>query len=227
MPSKGDRMPTKTQFLQMVLPGTAVIAMIVLSAVWSSAELTADPVLVGRAVLPADTFAPGPTSGTRIGPGPINGREVPFDHQQPVQGFSAVLDNHDGTFLAMSDNGFGSLENSADYHLRVYTIRPDFETRPGGSGVIVVERFIELHDPDTQIPFAVTNHFTEARVLTGADFDLESMQRAPDDTLWFGDEFGPLPAPYRCHRESARAPHPFARLRCPRQRHPLAPEPLP
>ena len=103
-----------TLFLHMVRPGAAVIAMIALSAVWSGAELTADPVFVGRAVLPADTFAPGPTSGTRIGPGPINGRAVPFDHQQPVQGFGAVLDHHDGTFFAMSDNGFGSLENSAE-----------------------------------------------------------------------------------------------------------------
>jgi hypothetical protein len=103
-----------TLFLHMVRRRTAVIAMIALSAVWSSAELTAAPVLVGRAVLPADTFAPGPTSGTRIGLGPINDREVPFDHQQPVQGASAVLGNHEGTFLAMSDNGFGSLENSAE-----------------------------------------------------------------------------------------------------------------
>ncbi|ALU38729.1 hypothetical protein AS188_02050 [Kocuria flava] len=29
------------------------------------------------------------------------------------------------------------------------------------------------------------------RVLTGWDFDLESMQVAKDGTLWFGDEFGP------------------------------------
>jgi glycerophosphoryl diester phosphodiesterase len=27
---------------------------------------------------------------------------------QPVQGFSAMLANGDGTFLAMSDNGFGT-----------------------------------------------------------------------------------------------------------------------
>jgi hypothetical protein len=41
-------------------------------------------------------------------------------------------------------------------------------------------------DPDHQIPFAITNFFTKSRVLTGADFDLESMQVAPDGTLWFG-----------------------------------------
>jgi hypothetical protein len=52
--------------------------------------------------------------------------------------------------------------------------------------------FIELRDPDHRIPFVITNHFVGDRVLTGADFDIECMQRAPDGTLWFGDEFGPF-----------------------------------
>jgi glycerophosphoryl diester phosphodiesterase len=145
--------------------------------------------LVGRAVLPAETFAPGPTSGTRTGP--ANGVTPPYVDKQPVQGFSAVLAAGDGTYWVMSDNGFGSLENSADYHLRVYRIRPTFETAEGGSGTIEVVEFIELRDPEGKIPFAITNHFTEHRTLTGADFDIESFQRAPDGTLWFGDEFGP------------------------------------
>ena len=51
---------------------------------------------------------------------------------------------------------------------------------------------IELHDPDHKIPFAIVNNFTSKRVLTGADFDIESLQRAQDGTLWFGDEFGPF-----------------------------------
>ncbi len=148
--------------------------------------------LVGRAVLEADTFAPGPTSGTLLGTAPINGQVVPFANKQPVQGFSAVLNNGNGTFNVMSDNGFGSLENSADYNLRVYTIRPDFKTRFGGSGTIRVLNHFELSDPDKHIPFTITNHFTRQRVLTGADFDIESMQRAHDGTLWFGDEFGPF-----------------------------------
>lgn len=29
-------------------------------------------------------------------------------------------------------------------------------------------------------------------LLAGADFDIESMQRAPDGTFWFGEEFGPF-----------------------------------
>jgi glycerophosphoryl diester phosphodiesterase len=63
-----------------------------------------DASLVGRAVLPAATFSPGPTSGRQI-VGPVNGIQVPFLNQQPVQGFSAIADLGDGTFLAMSDNG--------------------------------------------------------------------------------------------------------------------------
>ena len=43
----------------------------------------------------------------------------------------------------MADNGYGSIENSADFNLRVYLIRPDLETKLGGSGRIAVERFIE------------------------------------------------------------------------------------
>ena len=148
--------------------------------------------LVGRAVLPAAMFSPGPTSGTLIGTGPINGQEIPFIDKQPVQGFSAVIDNGDGTFMVMSDNGFGSMENSSDYNLRVYKILPDFKTKEGGKGYIYVLDSIELHDPDRHIPFAITNYFTEKRILTGADFDIESMQGAADGTLWFGDEFGPF-----------------------------------
>jgi len=148
--------------------------------------------LIGRAILDAATFAPAPTSGRQLGDAPINGQPVPFIDKQPVQGFSAVLYNGNGTYLVMSDNGYGSLENSADYNLRVFTIRPDFKTKTGGTGKIDVGSFIELRDPDKHIAFTITNHFTKERVLTGADFDIESMQRAPDGTFWFGDEFGPF-----------------------------------
>jgi hypothetical protein len=148
--------------------------------------------LVGRAILPATTFADGPTSGSQIGKAAINGVNLPFINKQPVQGFSAVLDNGDGSFLVMSDNGFGSLENSADYHLRVYSIRPDFKTKQGGTGNIKVDGFIELSDPNRLIPFAITHELTSKRVLTGADFDIESFQKAPDGSFWFGDEFGPF-----------------------------------
>src|SRR5262249_20495073 len=166
----------------------AVLFMAALFVSTMSARVQADDKLIGRAVLPAATFAPGPTSGRLIGSGSINGQPVPFIDQQPVQGFSAIHNNGDGTFLVMSDNGFGSIENSADYHLRVYKIRPDFKTKEGGTGAISVEGFFELRDPDKHVPFAITEHFTSERILTGADFDIESMQKAPDGSFWFGDE---------------------------------------
>ena len=147
--------------------------------------------LLARAVLPAETFAPGPPSGAQLGAAPINGVQPPFD-DQPVQGVSGLVRNRNGTYLALADNGYGSLTNSADFNLRVYTIRPRFETAFGGRGTIEVQGFIELSDPDGHVPWAITNHFSEQRVLTGADFDVESLQRVPDGTLWFGDEFGPF-----------------------------------
>ena len=143
-------------------------------------------------MLSADTFAPGPPSGSGLGENePRGGRETPFEGQ-PVGGFSAVLDAGGGKYLAMPDNGFGSKGNSADFLLRVYRIRPDFETPSGGSGKISVENFIQLRDPDRWIPFEVTNEESEERLLTGADLDVESVRQDGRGDLWFGDEFGPF-----------------------------------
>ena len=148
----------------------------------------ASAALIARAVLPAATFADGPISGTLITGGLVGGTFP----SQPVQGISSLVDAHDGTFLAMPDNGYGTLDNSADFHLRVYRIRPNFRTATGGAGDIEVESFIELHDPAHLVKQAIVNEFTRDRVLTGADFDIESLRVAPDGTLWIGDEFGPF-----------------------------------
>lgn len=160
-------------------------------------SVVSSPTLVGRAVLPAATFAPGPSCGYQITPGINNGIPSPFFDRQPVQGFSAVLADPDqaGVYWAMSDNGFGSLENSADYELRVYRIQPNFKTSTNTKAVaggIDVLGFFALRDPNKKIPFTITNFFSADRILTGADFDIESMQRGSDGTLWFGDEFGPF-----------------------------------
>jgi glycerophosphoryl diester phosphodiesterase len=152
----------------------------------------ADNQLIGRAVLPARTFSQGPTSGSLLGEAPINHVKVPFLGKQPVQGFSGAVRNPDGTFWVMPDNGYGTLENSSDFNLRVYLIRPDFKTPIGGSGKPQIFRHIELRDPNHQVPFTIVNEFSRTRVLTGADFDIESIQRAPDGTFWIGDEFGPF-----------------------------------
>ncbi|TJZ69012.1 esterase-like activity of phytase family protein [Chitiniphilus eburneus] len=168
----------------------AVGASLLLAACNSDSDVPdpLEPTVTGRAVLPADTLAAGPRSGQYLS-GNLNGRTAPFDGQ-PVQGFSAVLDAGGGAFWVMADNGYGALENSADFNLRVYKVRPDFQA--GATGGVTVEGHIELRDPGKQVPFPIVHHFSADRVLTGADFDIESMQRAPDGTLWFGDEFGPF-----------------------------------
>src|SRR4029453_16672796 len=79
-----------------------------------------------------------------------------------------------------------------DFLLRLYRVRPRWETARGGAGRIEVEDFISLRDPDGKIPFPTTNSPTRQRLLTGADFDIESVQRASDGTFWIGEEFGPF-----------------------------------
>ncbi|MFI6206411.1 esterase-like activity of phytase family protein [Streptomyces sp. NPDC051041] len=140
--------------------------------------------LTGFASLPAETFVPdSEPSGALIGAGPFNGIAAPFA-DQPVQGFSGIVDRHDGTFDVLSDNGYGNKANSADYLLRVHRIKPDTKT-----GKIRVLGGFHLSDPRHKVPFALTR---ADRVLTGADFDVESIVRAADGTYWMGDEFGPF-----------------------------------
>lgn len=147
-----------------------------------------EPTLISFAKLKVDTYAAGPTSGAAVSG--ANGIYPPFPGQ-PVQGFSAALKNADGSYMAMSDNGFGSQDNSADYLLRIYHISPDFRSKEKGTGEVKVHSFIQLKDPNGLIPFDIVNKDTPERLLTGADFDPESMQREADGSFWIGDEFGP------------------------------------
>ncbi|GAB1542471.1 hypothetical protein NUACC21_51450 [Scytonema sp. NUACC21] len=149
----------------------------------------ADVTLKGFAVLPADTFAEGPQSGKFI-TGNTNGRTIPFP-SQPVQGFSGVQFADPNTFWFLSDNGFGAKSNSADYLLRIYRLNPSFQGIDGGDGSVNVLNFIQLSDPDRKVPFKIVNQNTSDRLLTGADFDVESFVLAKDGTIWVGDEFGP------------------------------------
>jgi len=82
--------------------------------------------LLDRAVLPANTFSPGPTSGQYASG--ANGNVLPLINKQPIQGFSAVLRGPvKGTYLVMSDNGFGAKANSPDALLRVDAVKLNFE----------------------------------------------------------------------------------------------------
>ncbi|MFI6480536.1 esterase-like activity of phytase family protein [Nonomuraea sp. NPDC050663] len=140
--------------------------------------------LAGFASLPAETYVPGSEpSGSQLGTAPVNGVTLPLPGQ-PIQGFSGIARRHDGSFDVLSDNGFGAKNNSADFLLRIHRIRPDFRR-----GTIDVLGGVNLRDPRGLVPFALTR---ADRVLTGADFDVESIQRAVDGTYWIGDEFGPF-----------------------------------
>jgi hypothetical protein len=167
-----------------VLAGTAVLG-------------TADAnTLAGFAVLPADTFAEGPPSGGNDGTGnPIsaNGRTGPFPGP-PVQGFSGVqfAPGRGDTFWFLSDNGFGAQGNSADYLLRIYQAKPSFVGAMGGDGSVDIQGFVQLSDPDHLIPFDIVNEGTTDRLLTGADFDIESFVLDNRGSLWVGEEFGPF-----------------------------------
>ena len=147
------------------------------------------PVLEGRAVLPVNTYAPGPPAGASQEP--ANGIAFPTP-SQPVEGFSALLaGRHAGEYLGMLDNGFGNKGNSRDFLIRAYFIEPDFKTATGGAGTVAVKDFIAFCDPNRKIGVPIVNEQTSERCLTGGDIDPESMQRATNGDYWVGDEFGP------------------------------------
>jgi hypothetical protein len=172
----------------------------------------ATPRLEGRAVLPAATYADGPPSGAALVPVGqstvvINGIQFPTP-SQPVEGFSAIVEGPQlGEYLAMADNGFGSKANSADFNIRAYVLRPDFQTARGGTGEVAVDSYIEFSDPHHVFPYRIKNETTADRVLTGADIDPESMQRGRDGTLWVGDEFGPWVLHFDAAGQLLEAPH--------------------
>jgi hypothetical protein len=176
----------------LVVASAALVSLVFFAAV-APADDSGEATLLGRAILSATAYQPGPSSGNFITGD--NGIAPPFPGQ-PIPGFSAVLDAGHGGFWAMPDNGYGAKTNSMDFLLRLYRIRPDFKTEDGGSGAIQILGFLQLRDPDGRIPFALTR---PDRILTGSDFDLESVRQTRDGTFWFGEEFGP----FLLHTDSA------------------------
>lgn len=166
-----------------------VTALALVGATASAA--TPEPTLEGRAVLPVETYAPGPPAGNFLPPGTVNGITFPLP-SQPVQGFSSIVEGRrPGEYLAMPDNGFGAKATSKDFLIRAYYLKPDFKTAKGGTGSVAVGDFISFRDPNHQIGFPIVNEGTTERLLTGGDIDPESLQRGRHGDLWVGDEFGP------------------------------------
>jgi hypothetical protein len=187
----------------------ASVALVAVLAVQSHAEEQAFPAkLVSQAVLPANTMLAAPadapaalkTSGKFTTadrkrtdklasiPGKdgvrLTGLSLPFDGQ-PLQGFSGIKAMADGTFWTLSDNGFGSKANSSDTMLMLHHIKIDW-----AAGKVERLGTLFLSDPDKKAPFPIAMEGADKRYLTGADFDVESIQPVADG-FWLGEEFGP------------------------------------
>ncbi|MBY0338664.1 MAG: esterase-like activity of phytase family protein [Acetobacteraceae bacterium] len=196
--------------MRRLLLATAAAVGFVLPA---AADTRFEAVLVGHAILPAATLVQPPAdapeyfrlSGRFTGTGNVRneragsvpatslpgygprltGLSLPFNGQ-PVQGFSGIKPVGDGSYWVTGDNGFGNRRNSPDALLMIHRIRPDW-----ASGNVAVERTVFLSDPNRVTAFPVQNEATPNRYLTGADFDLESIQPLPDGSFLIGEEFGP------------------------------------
>lgn len=165
--------------------------------------------LLAIARLAADTLVPGPTSAQFVDPAEkaSNFTGPPYPNAQPVQGFSAIVEEGGGNYLVLADNGFGSKANSADFVLSLYRIRPEFKTKEGGAGTLHIESRIVLRDSERFLPYArvadsdyypgseilkVPGSLRQRQWLTGADLDPEALQRLEGGHYWIGDEFGPF-----------------------------------
>ncbi len=164
--------------------------------------------LVSQAVLPANTIIAAPedapahlkTSGKFTTPdrkrtdalGTVPGKDgvratglsMPFSGQA-MQGFSGIKAMDDGTFWSLSDNGFGSKANSSDSMLMLHHLKFDWD-----GGKVEALETVFLSDPDKKAPFPIVMEGSDKRYLTGADFDVESIQPTADG-FWVGEEFGP------------------------------------
>jgi hypothetical protein len=206
-----------------LVAATAAAALFAFSA---HAEEKAFPAtLIGHAILPAATFIPPPADAPpallhaakyttpdrhradQLGTVPgkdgvrLTGLSMPFDGQA-VQGFSGIKNMGDGTFWSLSDNGFGSKSNSVDAALMLHHLKFDWD-----KGTVDPFETIFLSDPDNKVWFPIVHEGTKERYLTGADFDVESIQPVSDG-FWIGDELGPflfkVDRPAKCWRCSTR-----------------------
>lgn len=129
------------------------------------------PTLTGRAVIAADTFVAGPTSGQFINGGDLTtalsvyGYSLPFVGKQPVQGISALARNASTDVLyALQDNGFGGKSASPDALLHIYAFRPDWVNGKMNSvdfatGAATTDlnniSYIRLADPDKKLSIKI------------------------------------------------------------------------
>jgi hypothetical protein len=132
---------------------------------------------------------------------------------QPVQGVSAVIPAGHGQYWALADNGYGTRDTSADWQLPIYRM----DLGLGTSSPPQLLDTVLLSDPGRYVPWktvcdptvgtdlppftfnvlpttkpAACGADPGARLLTGFDFDPESIEVDRAGTFWIGDEFGPF-----------------------------------
>ena len=212
-----------------------LLAAALMAAAASASAAPLSLTLSGWAEIPSTYREPGPTSG-QFTSGPVNGVTPPYAGQ-PIPGFSGMIaGNRAGQFLGLPDNGFGAQGNSADFVLGFYEVTPAFKTTGDGTtdrGSVAVERFTAFRDTrgllsadyiangpvyarstyysSSAIP--VDAAITSGKLLTGADFDVESFTRLADGTIWVGEEFGPYLLHFGADGDLLEAPirHPVLR----------------
>jgi hypothetical protein len=155
------------------------------------------------------------TSGTQLD----NTTGAPFKHV-PITGFTAISPFYDeeeweiqrGEFYCLSGNGYGESGNSMDYalHITHMQIEKKFAYQWGGATFDAYEDVEEkatalIHDPhqlikwendaDIQVTYAVPDRtwldYKYLRVLTGRDFNPQSMAVINQTCAIIGDTFVP------------------------------------
>jgi len=203
------------------------------SALFASDEIFQ---LSGWAEIPSTYRTPGPISG-QFATG-SNGVTPPYQGQ-PIPGFSGMIpDTVPGRFIALPDNGYGAQTNSADFLIGFYRVTPAFKATGDGTtsrGPVVVNSFTPFSDPNglldstyinggpvysrlnyypaPQPQIAVDPSIRSRFLLTGADFDVESIARMDDGSFWVGEEFGPYLLHFDAQGRLLQAPvrHPVLR----------------
>lgn len=194
-------------FMTKTLLATAALSLLMTMAA-SAEEKSFTATLKGHAILPANTIIAAPSDapdslktsgkftsadrkraealGTVPGKDGVRptGLSLPFNGQ-PMQGFSGIKAMEDGTFWSLSDNGFGNKLNSTDAMLMLHHVKMDWD-----GGKVEALKTLFLTDPDKKAPFPIVMEGSDKRYLTGADFDVESIQPVADG-FWVGEEFGP------------------------------------
>jgi hypothetical protein len=169
---------------------------------------------------------------------PANGVTPPYQGQ-PIPGFSGMIPGPMPlSFIGLPDNGYGAQGNSADFVIGFYVVHPQFKVNGDGTtnrGVVNVRTFTPFSDPNglldntyiTDGPvYNRTNYYAtpapqipvdpsikSRRLLTGADFDVESIVMMDDGTYWVGEEFGPYLLHFDAHGRLISRPfrHPILR----------------